>query len=1283
MPNLPTDGVSQEIGRKASRALLPNMPLNWIEKDQSGDTDFGIDYIIQLKSDSDQLHYSFYLQLKGTTVPSYVEEGQYISHQLSVSTLNFYHRQEPCVMVAVVDLSDPSLKLAESPIYYLWLEDDWFKVHADKLATNESVSVRIPITNRITPELDIFPFYAERYRKRLSLNKLHDQIESISSDPLKSIKSLGDALVLRPVLLKIVEEKNEAPWVQNPEGSVANELKKCSESLSSNKLFVARRILERLKVESLNHNELAEFHYQEASLMTLEGEYDGAAENYKLAYETHSGDRYLAAYIDSQFKLKDLPAEEKLLEIVESLSSDTYQKCVIKAKCLALLNREKEALHLLDEHYPEKISGKMIVLTISGNTEELDAIIGLNKQKEFEHERDTFLFNAMAARRSFFKATAGHITTNETLPIHGKVDYTVNDMREAYAHASKAWEAALELGYPGDISILLEVSVLIYGYFNRSSELIQHLQPMLKGRSKNSELVRQYCRLLFNNHDYENVVKSIGELNAPSSEDCWLLILANYHLNNTAIVLQLVEQHEPILLEELNPNVAIVFCIAAEIAKAKLDNSLSEKYEKIVARFENGKEFLAISNFVRLSNQNPEKISQYLDELYEKYIEYGSPISIAEQMMGHFNSRIVESSQKIIELGSGILNSRALTPKESLHLAQAFFTTKRWSEAEKIADENIAKGIEISKWEIIKAASLEGQGKPGNAFQVVQLALQGDSGTKDAQEFYLHLSFVLGLTENVLEVVHDIIAKTTKREERIQYLRILIRAYSSDQKYSVELSRAVESLGSLVNQEDLEEEGLYLAQSLFSSFGEENEEIISEFQQRLAKYIQKFPDSPILKQAYIDPEAPAEAMVKTLQSLAGITEQQVKKWTRNKREIKSGRLPVPFCMLHGFLSDTRDIFTSWIYSLRMPEDSLEYKIRHAPQLEEHVFDRELSKRKAVLVEETSLLILNELNLLDLFLESVESIFLLNSSFQNINHSAHPISGSPANFVAAKILASLQKQLGKLRIINNGDENPIHSYTNAIADESYLFITDDLSLYMFINSTGKFSTANIYNVLEYLSKKSAISPEKMHELVMKTCLLGLYEPNMRIDFLGVSFSYYLNIIPGLDYSDTGFKAIFNKLFDQSRDSLFVCDLMFRLLNHVSLTMNVQLATLLSLLRGLAIRHPIQDFQTLISIWFINRALQVAPELTDGSILYCIRHNALWQQYKEAIYSVSESGSGAAFLLQPIIESLFSIPKKNREAAYKNIKLGFIPLTEEAIEFEKLYARFLFHSQLSQN
>jgi hypothetical protein len=107
----------------------------------------------------------------------------------------------------------------------------------------------------------------------------------------------------------------------------------------------------------------------------LQGSYNLAEEQYKLAYETDVKDRYHLGYLGSKFKLEDsLPPVQELEEIVNLLSNDSYQKCFLKAKSLALLNKEKEAITLLQNHYPDEIAGQM-VYTMKGMGDELDQII--------------------------------------------------------------------------------------------------------------------------------------------------------------------------------------------------------------------------------------------------------------------------------------------------------------------------------------------------------------------------------------------------------------------------------------------------------------------------------------------------------------------------------------------------------------------------------------------------------------------------------------------------------------------------------------------------------------------------------------------------------------------------------------------------------------------------------------------------------------------------------------------------------------------------------------------
>ncbi|MFV0079591.1 DUF4365 domain-containing protein, partial [Klebsiella pneumoniae] len=133
MSKLPKESSSQEIGRLAGRAIMSKLPVSWIETPQSGDSDFGIDYLIQLKNSQGNVCYSFYLQLKGTTAPNYITNNEFVSFSFKTSTLAYYYTQEPLVMVALVDLSIYSDELSKCPIYFLWLDDDWFDINKEKI----------------------------------------------------------------------------------------------------------------------------------------------------------------------------------------------------------------------------------------------------------------------------------------------------------------------------------------------------------------------------------------------------------------------------------------------------------------------------------------------------------------------------------------------------------------------------------------------------------------------------------------------------------------------------------------------------------------------------------------------------------------------------------------------------------------------------------------------------------------------------------------------------------------------------------------------------------------------------------------------------------------------------------------------------------------------------------------------------------------------------------------------------------------------------------------------
>lgn len=1274
MGNLPKEGVSQEIGRLAGDALGVKRPRSWISKEQDGDTDFGIDYLVQLKSNESYVSYSFYLQLKGTTVPSYSADKSHISYDFKVETLNYYYQQEPLVMVAVVDLEGNENKLWECPIYYFWLDDEWFENHKGKLETNKTISVKIPTAQLLEQSLDIYEYYAERIRNKLTLNQLQRTIQTQSKDADKSIKLISKTISEKPILLQSLEEQCDTPWLQNPDGAIATELKKCSDYLVSNKLLLAKKILDGLdeRVDEFTPNEKAELYYQEGNLLTLEGKYDLAEAKHKLASNFDIKDRYKLGYIESRFKLDNIPSPEELTKIADEIDTSTYHNCIVKAKCLALVDKENEAFDLLKSKYPEKLVGQMMILTIAGKLEELEQLISENRETEFPNERETFIFNAMCARRLFFKASNEKFVKDEVLPLQGKKEYDLLCMKDALFFATRAWVAAKHLGYPGDLGILIDVSSLIYGYFNKIEELFEHFEAMLSERPNHSELIRCYSRLLFNIGDYSKVIELVDRLAKLDSDDCGLLILSYYHKKKPSKTLDLVQKHENLLLESTNHNAPMIFCVAAEIADEQLDSELASKYEDIVRSYNDGEALIAIREFVNLSNQHPDKRQEYAENLYERYRELEESLVIAEQLFRYLSAYETSSAIKLIELGQLLIKTRELTPDDCLHLAQAFLTSENWREAEDIAVKNIEKGIDIPNWEIIKAASLQHQGKIGAAFDAVKTAIEAENVTKDQLSYYVNLCLKLGLFNDAVSIIKELLTKTNEPSEKIYLLQTLIAVYSSNSENPEQLKQAIDRYGSIVDQDNCDDEGRFLLYFLMSPKHENNDEKVKEFQTRLASYTKKFPDSAILKQAFIDPDGGADSIIETMNKISGVTKEQVQKWEHNKKSIRNGSLPVPFCMLENFLSDTRDIYTSWAMSLHSSEDTLEYKICHSPQLDKIKFLDCLSDGKLIL-EETSLLILNELKILDKLLAATTQFSLLNSVYDKLSRSTHPIAGSIHNLIPAEIIDQINRYIHKLILINDDEEeNIFESYSNALKDSDAFLLTDDLYMYQFLTiDNNKLISGNSFNVIEYLCQKKLISEDEYFNLISKFCELGVFQPNMRMDVLCSTVCYYLNAKNVVDYNETKFKPIFNKLFDSNRNSAYAIELFFRMLVQSSNEMAINAKTLLSLFRGILFRHQFKDLKSFIALWFVFMNIYTKPFI-ESALLSTSRKNVeLWLLYKELMLSVNSKELANKKLVHLLVVQLSAVQNDVLGIAYNHIKSCFIPMTEEARIFESMY------------
>ncbi|MBN8679552.1 MAG: DUF4365 domain-containing protein, partial [Chitinophagales bacterium] len=134
-----------------------NAPKNWVPpKDLGGTDDYGLDFQIQLKAQS-QAAAIFRLQLKGTKSPTLIEAGKFISIQLSASTLRLYRNIAEPILLVVCDLSanaDPR----QCPLYYIWVREELRRIDVDSLnLEQQKANLRVPTANQLTYELDLLP----------------------------------------------------------------------------------------------------------------------------------------------------------------------------------------------------------------------------------------------------------------------------------------------------------------------------------------------------------------------------------------------------------------------------------------------------------------------------------------------------------------------------------------------------------------------------------------------------------------------------------------------------------------------------------------------------------------------------------------------------------------------------------------------------------------------------------------------------------------------------------------------------------------------------------------------------------------------------------------------------------------------------------------------------------------------------------------------------------------------------------------------------------------------
>jgi len=1002
---LPQESSSQQVGQHAVLAFERWYPRNWRIQRTDGDSDVGLDYSVQVVGEN-KYHHLFHAQVKGSRQKGkdgsnkrLSRDRKFYSQELKISTLNYYVKSDTDVMLVFVDLTQ-----AENPreckVYYAWLDEELERLLAGhdnlnhiKKATH---SIRIPVTNVLDDSVDVLSRLQGRVGKRRALEGLYGRVAEHTLEPVDAINKLGSRLSNRTTLSSVLEESDN-PWIDAPKGSFAGGLHKISDALKVNDAEAARRELEKLEagVEEAPKHEKADYYYQRGRLKSLMGDGKLALADYHKAQKTHSAKKYELMYLETKLNhnLDDKGVCQNIVSKAEGRTGVEYIRLQAKAFAFMKDNRALTILSGLEEK--EVIVAKALAHLLLGQFKKCKKVCDKAISK-VELKVETKLTMHIFRARSLFNLGFGKKgpRANEIVPFAGLPSMDDKILRACWDDVVDAWDIGRKLGYPSDLAYMIDMSGILGAYFREIDRIYSHITRFAEIRPGYREVQEGLLGIAIHKHDYKTWRKQLGKT-GESADKIVAEIFLEYSEKHRKRVVDLTLENIVQLRESQPMNFDAVLLCAAECAN---ELALCEEKDTIlgeVAALPNSKDVLAAYKFYEKLSRSQLERGDAVAELYSYFEEGCEDKQILVQLLQHLDSTNEEDCRKIIRVADVAVKERRLSWDETLKVTQAYAMGKKWGDVLKISEEALNRFGREPRLVAMKAVALDAMGNTPEALGLLEAASPETMEDAYALEVYANIFARCGFGERARDLVTKLLEKTDDKKWKLQLFRMLFVLEMSIDHQSPRLLAYCEKYGELNNKEDEGEEGTYLQLFLLATLsgkGKVSEQQKASFQKRLETYTENFPESPYLRAVHMKEGASGRELLQQLEKVTGIDESGRERLRRNEELLKAGQMIVPFPVRRGYLLNVCDLLHLWEVSKVASSDDRQYQlVLEYGEGYQHRRGEDVL-RKVPLVDEISLLILNDLGLLGLLFQVFEKVAIAKSTVGRLqNWGQHMIS----------------------------------------------------------------------------------------------------------------------------------------------------------------------------------------------------------------------------------------------------------------------------------------------------
>ena len=1020
---LPQSGKSNEIGRMAIKALRASSPDSWdIDESSREEDNAGIDLSVQVIQDGYHRQ-SFQIQAKGSArmdengvLDALNKSEEHFSVQLESSVLNYYARIGAPVMLTFTDLTSAE-KTRDCKTFYLWIDDDLRRLLRGRVqipSEQGSHAFHVPVDQLITDQLDVLPYLDSRESARgLGRDLVAVVAEKVSEKPLNAASGIISSLESREVAIPtLLEDDCERPWLRAPESSIASSLEKSAKFLEFGKVMRADEILSDLEkpgAPRLEGHFQAEIHYQRGRILEFGGYYEEAERSYLEATRFSSASIYDSAWCEAQLVIREKSDLQSLLEHSAEKSGKSYR--FLRAKIFALQGdcasalAEAEGLEGADAYLCRALSYFM-----TGQSRECkdSAEKGLQEDGTLIQQMSLYLLLA----RSLFDTGLPAAMHGQKLPFGGLPEMSPERMRRAWEAALSCWEIGQEIGYPGQIELLGDISVHLATYFQETELLLPKLLGAARkhpGRPALQDLALSLAQFLGREDLIEEFIEKLPATSLAKVFHQAALLLRHERKSE---FLSLIEDHLEELAAVEGEDHRTLIEYAGLIATEQGRTASANKFLDKLPDKEASAEFIQCA--VSLA-RNPLDREESIARLWRLFLGGRRDFSMCTNLFWLLNPQEAEDADRLLHLYESFEGFRALSLDELLKLCVAAVTLRKWSTALDLCD-SLEQRFGVSDRSCqVRAFALDHLGDTPGALALLEEVCADPVADSESLRTLAHIAARCGLLDKAFEMLEKISERSEDQRGRKNTLLAMFEIEVLRDLRSPRLHWIWKEIGEVVDRQDEIDEGNYLLLTL--AFGHylhpfSSDEELESLQERHKEYYELFPDSRVLKRFLVPAELKGLEILELLDQQIGIP-QEVKQNRRQLAEaIRRGHLAIPYSIRHHFLPECANTLELFQATLDTDKCAKGYQLCVDSKTDDSPRFQQLASQ-IPLLDEVSLLVLHELNLIPRLMEVFPRVAIPVSIISRL-HRAH-LGPNPTTMleVSRSLFAELARFSGRI------------------------------------------------------------------------------------------------------------------------------------------------------------------------------------------------------------------------------------------------------------------------------